>query len=472
MVLAALQEGSKTMKSILHDTVRKAAKLTARQNLAEATRVIQTALSGESRRKDAQFKSADAPHDKGPTKPAAADIWGAFAPLQKAPAAPLAEATKVIENAQSGESGRKDAHFKSADAREHVGLTKPAAADIWSAFAALQKDSAAPHALAEEARKALPMGEVLNLLHKGIVPGLAHGLKPHLRPQPEVPTPKGAQFLSRTYSCAAGSRDYKLFVPSKIKSKAKGRKLPLIVMLHGCTQNPDDFALGTGMNELAEERGCFVAYPQQSTNSNQMACWNWFNLKDQTRDSGEPSILAGMTREIMAEFNVDSDRVFVAGLSAGGAMAAILGATYPDLFDAAGIHSGLPYGAAADVASAFSSMRNGASVEAALAAEMSVRTIVFHGDADRTVHPSNGELIVAAARAGLEAAVEKKQRGRSAGGVAYKRIIIGDSSGAPQVEYWVIEGMGHAWSGGHPEGSYTNPHGPDASREMLRFFLS
>ncbi len=158
-------------------------------------------------------------------------------------------------------------------------------------------------------------GEVLALLHKGVVPGLAHGLKPHLRPQPEVPTPKGAQFLSRTYSCAAGSRDYKLFVPSKMKSKAKGRKLPLIVMLHGCTQNPDDFALGTGMNELAEERGCFVAYPRQSTSSNQMACWNWFNLKDQTRDFGEPSILAGMTREIMAEFNVDSDRVFVAGLS-------------------------------------------------------------------------------------------------------------------------------------------------------------
>jgi poly(hydroxyalkanoate) depolymerase family esterase len=416
MVLAALSRRIKKMKSILHDVLRKAVKLTARQNLVEATRVIQTALSGESRRKDAQFKSVDA--------------------------------------------------------REHVRPTKPAAADIGSAFAQLQKGLAAPHASAEGARKALPMGEVLTLLHKGVVPGLAHGLKPHLRPQPQVPTPKGAQFLSRTYSCAAGSRDYKLFVPSKMKSKAKGRKLPLIVMLHGCTQNPDDFALGTGMNELAEERCCFVAYPRQSTSSNQMACWNWFNVKDQTRDSGEPSILAGMTREIMAEFNVDSDRVFVAGLSAGGAMAAILGATYPDLFHAAGIHSGLPYGAAADVASAFSSMRNGASIEAVLAAEMSVRTIVFHGDADRTVHPSNGELIVAAARAGLDAAVEKTQKGRAAGGVAYKRIIIADSRGAPQVEYWAIEGMGHAWSGGHPEGSYTNPRGPDASREMLRFFLA
>jgi poly(hydroxyalkanoate) depolymerase family esterase len=404
------------MKSILHGAVRKAVKLTTRQNLAEATRLIQAALSGASRRKDAQFIGGDALDDNGPTKPAAADNKSAFAPLRKG--------------------------------------------------------SAAPHASAEGARKALPMGEVLNLLRKGIVPGLAPGLKPHVRPQPEVPIPEGAQFLSRTYSCAAGSRDYKLFVPSKAKSRANGSGFPLIVMLHGCLQNPDDFALGTGMNERAEERGCFVAYPQQSTSSNQMACWNWFSLKDQARGSGEPSILAGMTREIMAEFNVDSDRVFIAGLSAGGAMAAILGATYPDLFDAVGIHSGLPYGAATDVGSAFSTMRNGASVEAALAAEMSVRTIVFHGDADRTVHPSNGDLIIAAARAGLDGAVEKKQQGRSAGGIAYKRTIIRDSSGAPKIEYWAIEGMGHAWSGGHPEGSYTNPHGPDASREMLRFFLA
>jgi poly(hydroxyalkanoate) depolymerase family esterase len=202
-----------------------------------------------------------------------------------------------------------------------------------------------------------------------------------------------------------------------------------------------------------------------------MACWNWFDLKDQQRDSGEPGILAGMTREIMAEFGVDENRVYVAGLSAGGAMAAILAATYPDIFDGAGIHSGLPYGAATDMGSAFNSMRHGATGMATPSAGAGVRTIVFHGDADRTVHPSNGELIVAAARAELKAPIEKTQRGRSAGGMPYRRTVIVEKRGAPHVEHWTIEGMGHAWSGGHPDGSYTNQHGPDASGEMMRFFL-
>jgi poly(hydroxyalkanoate) depolymerase family esterase len=295
-------------------------------------------------------------------------------------------------------------------------------------------------------------------------------LKARLRPAPQVPTPDGAQFLARAYAGPTGSREYKLFVPSDVKSRTKGRGIPLILMLHGCAQDPDDFALGTGMNELAETRGCLVAYPKQPTSSNNMACWNWFNLKDQARDSGEPGILAGITRAILAEFKVDEDRVYVAGLSAGGAMAAILAATYPDIFDGAGIHSGLPYGAASDVGSAFNSMRNGASVETA-SARSNVRTIVFHGDADRTVHPSNGELIVAAARAGLKAPVENTKRGRSSGGIDYARTVIADKRGAPQIEYWSLEGMGHAWSGGRPGGSYTNPRGPDASQEMLRFFL-
>lgn len=409
------------MKSILGGAVRRAAALTSRQNLTEATKVIQHALSGGVRGDRADVRHADAPQDLKSEQPKSAEaaIWNAFAlPVLTPP-----KATEAIGAAVDG------------------------------------------------ARKAAPMGEVLHLLQKGLVPVRTPGFTPHVRPAPEVPTPRGAQFLWRTHAGGAGSRDYKLFVPSNAKSRADGRGLPLIVMLHGCTQNPDDFALGTGMNVLAEKHGCLIAYPKQSTSSNNMACWNWFNLKDQARGSGEPAILAGIVREIMTEFAVDEDRVFVAGLSAGGAMAAILAATYPDLFAAAGIHSGLPYGAASDVGSAFNSMRQGASGETALAVETRVRTIVFHGDADRTVHPANGELIVAAARAGLGAATEKTLQGRSAGGVPYKRTVIADKRGAPHVEYWRLEGMGHAWSGGHPDGSYTNPHGPDASREMMRFFL-
>ncbi|HKN27497.1 MAG TPA: PHB depolymerase family esterase [Roseiarcus sp.] len=300
-----------------------------------------------------------------------------------------------------------------------------------------------------------------------------------LRKAPPVPVPEGAAWLTRAFAGAAGSRDYKVYVPNRVD----GRALPLVVMLHGCTQNPDDFALGTGMNRLAEDLGFIVAYPRQPTTANPSACWNWFNLADQKRDEGEPSIIAGITRAIMAEFGIDPERVHVAGLSAGGAMAAIMAAAYPELYAATGIHSGLAHGSAADLASAFAAMRGGpAPIQPTPSAARAkrhpdaangrVRTIVFHGALDKTVDPSNAETILAAARAGLSDSACETQQDGVAGGRAYTRTVITDASGAPHAECWEIDGLGHAWSGGSPEGSYTDPRGPDASREMLRFFLA
>jgi poly(hydroxyalkanoate) depolymerase family esterase len=323
------------------------------------------------------------------------------------------------------------------------------------------------------------LGEVLKLFRQGEGLGFGPSMQlAKLRKAPHVPVPDGAAYLSRTFTSEAGSRDYKIYVPSD----AAARTLSLIVMLHGCTQNPDDFAAGTGMNLLAEEHGFIVAYPRQSSNANQLACWNWFNLRDQKRDEGEPSIIAGITRTITAEFAIDPERVYVVGLSAGGAMAAIMSATYPEVYAAAGIHSGLPYGSATDLVSAFAAMR-GASSTAELAptpgrkdnrikgANGRVRTIVFHGASDNTVDPSNGETILADARAGLSGRAYESRRDGFAGGRAYTRVVITDASGVVHAEHWSVEGLGHAWSGGSPEGSYTDRRGPDASREMLRFFF-
>lgn len=290
----------------------------------------------------------------------------------------------------------------------------------------------------------------------------------HEPPAPEPkPTPETGQFLARAYRGAAGSRSYRLYVPSGYR----GEPVPLVVMLHGCKQNAEDFAAGTRMNALAEAMTFLAAYPEQSTSANGSRCWNWFRPEHQQRGAGEAAIIAGITDEVMHEFAVDQRRVYIAGLSAGGAAAAILGSRYADLYAAVGIHSGLARGAAHDVASAFEAMRRGGSLTAdAIGPARRVPTIVFHGDRDRTVNPRNGEQALAQAMGVTE--LEKNiEEGRAPSGHAYTRTRYADEAGRIMFEAWTIHGGAHAWSGGNPAGSYTDPQGPDASREMLRFFF-
>jgi poly(hydroxyalkanoate) depolymerase family esterase len=281
--------------------------------------------------------------------------------------------------------------------------------------------------------------------------------------------PVGARFIDGTYGNAAGRLAYKLFVPERYQ----GQPLPLVVMLHGCTQSPDDFAAGTRMNFIADEHPCLVVYPAQRSEANQAKCWNWFRKDDQQRDRGEPSLIAGITRQVMRDFAVDRDRVYVAGLSAGAAAAAVMGATYGDLFAAIGVHSGLACGAATDLPSALIAMRQGGGRDAQGGDDhrSAVPTIVFHGDRDSTVHPDNGEQLRAQVTRATRTQA-KLHRGRIPGGHGYTRTVHTDATGRDILEHWTVHGAGHAWSGGSPSGSYTDPRGPDASKEMLRFFLS
>jgi poly(hydroxyalkanoate) depolymerase family esterase len=301
-------------------------------------------------------------------------------------------------------------------------------------------------------------------------------------PAPDAP----GRFIQDEFVFAGSTYLYRLYVPS-VTTTADGQPaaMPLVVLLHGCTQNALDFATGTAMNELANEQGCLVLYPQQTAKGNAQLCWNWFEPGHQVAGRGEPGMIAALTRHILAQPAghyqtsgqpqgvADASRVYIAGLSAGGAMAAVVAGLCPDLFAAVGVHSGLPSGAAHDMLSALKAMGRGAPGKAAAA----LPTIVFHGSADKTVHPVNGDSISGAAAAALGDAGVALVQSHDAPDVgqarrkAAKRTRHSDAQGTPFVEQWRVAAGPHAWSGGNAAGSYTDPDGPSASRAMLDFFL-
>ncbi|HEX2191467.1 MAG TPA: PHB depolymerase family esterase [Longimicrobiaceae bacterium] len=309
---------------------------------------------------------------------------------------------------------------------------------------------------------------------------------PSATPEPAPAQVREASFTWETTSPGAGGRRYRLFVPA---SHDAARPAPLLVMLHGCTQDPDDFARGTRMNEVAAEHGLLVAYPEQTAAAHPQKCWSWYDPAHQERGRGEPAEVAAVAREVMAAHRVDPARVYVAGVSAGGAMALTLAAAYSELFAAAGSHSGVAYRAAGGVQEALQVMQRGAASSPGLA-EALARTaagrpplplIVFHGGADPVVRSVNAEQTAfqwaeASALAGEPLRVQADAAwapplGPSPESFHPSRTRFVDGRGRAVVEMWIVPGLGHAWSGGSPEGSYTEARGPDASREMVRFFL-
>jgi poly(hydroxyalkanoate) depolymerase family esterase len=437
------------MSNLLQDSMSEATRLTKEGRLADATAAIQRALGGIS----IPVAPEDTGRTEGPVETTGRVLEGADRPP---------------ENANFGRTG--DALRDALRPRRHYrGVPR------------------LPDGLPSQPNgllNGLPglLDDLPSSLQE-ILPGLPNGL-PGSKSVPEpVIVPAGGRFLERSYTGPAGGRAYKLYVPSGYTGQ---EEVPLIVMLHGCTQNPDDFAAGTSMNELAEEHTFLVAYPAQAQNANMQKCWNWFQASDQQRGQGEPAIIAGITHQIIDEYHVADGRVYLAGMSAGGAMAAIMGVTYPDLFAAVGVHSGLAPGAAQDLASAFSAMQSGEASHGHQgtpigSAETSVPVIVFHGDRDTTVHPRNAEQLLEYYRtaegtpgghnaAGKPVPPVAVRKGQVSDGHAYTHATQRDGEGRPIMEQWIVHGLGHAWSGGSRAGSYTDAKGPDASAEMVRFF--
>jgi poly(hydroxyalkanoate) depolymerase family esterase len=300
------------------------------------------------------------------------------------------------------------------------------------------------------------------------------------------------RWISGTAQAAGGSRHYKLWVPSTLE---RGKAAPLVMMLHGCTHDPEDMAEISGMNELAEANRFLVLYPEQSRLANLLKCWNWFEPKHQARDGGEPAILAAAVDIVSSTQSVDVDRVYIAGVSAGGAMASILGATYSDIFAAIAVCAGTEYKAATSVSEGLAVMARGGpdplkqgqlafeAMRTGLARRMRRRipVIVLHGTADSRVSPVNADQAIAQwskTNASLAAAhsetglalTEKIISGTVPGGYAYQNHVYLESNGRLLLEKWLVEGLGHAWSGSPKASKYGDPKGPNASAEIWRFF--
>jgi poly(hydroxyalkanoate) depolymerase family esterase len=269
--------------------------------------------------------------------------------------------------------------------------------------------------------------------------------------------------------------------------------VPLVCMLHGCTQDAASFAVATQMNEAADRHGFVAVYPQQERGDNQQRCWNWFLPEHQARGAGEPASIAAVIRQVAGTttpWTIDSRRIFVAGLSAGGAMAAILAATHPDLFAAIAVHSGLAYRSATSLNGAFTAMARGGedAIRLGRAAHATmgrlarpVPSIVVHGLDDRTVAPVNAEQVLQQSMTANRLAAPRigqfdfsrpsaTERGEVDGGHAYVRSRWMDPRGALMHELLSVDGLGHAWSGGAPHASYADARGPDATEAIWRFF--
>ena len=292
------------------------------------------------------------------------------------------------------------------------------------------------------------------------------------------PTP--GRWINRRHSGPHGSRQYDIYLPAGLPARAK---VSMVMLLHGCRQSSIEFAVESGFTTAADAGGFVVVAPRQELQHQLQRCWRWYDSTHQRRDGGEPAILKDIVDEVLAEdveFRIDRRRVYTAGLSAGGAMALILATTYPDVFAAAGVHSATAYRSATQSLSALGAMaaRRAVPSHGGIRGEMAP-VVLIHGTDDRVVRPPNADRIVDQWLASRDAAGPKGlNRVRP---LATTRAFVVDgrrcirtrwytARGRRVLEYWRIDGLGHAWSGGRSKGSFIDRTGPRAADVMWTFF--
>ena len=286
--------------------------------------------------------------------------------------------------------------------------------------------------------------------------------------------------VEREFQGVAGSRRYAVWVPRDFDSRTER---PLVVVLHGCLQNAADIARGTRFDERADEDGFLVLYPEQPAVVVPAKCWRWYDAAHQSRDSaGEPALLAALTQKVATDYHVDRTRVYVAGISAGGAMAVNILAAYPEIFAAGAAHSALPYRAAVGVAHALAAMRTGVIADSVMPERVLMASgsrreprplLVLNGGKDQVVAPRNGDALTrqwtVAVQEWLGQPLDSVVVDTTAGGRAARRVSY-RASGRTWIEHWTILELGHAWSGGSSSGTYTDTAGPRATDLMAEFF--
>lgn len=301
----------------------------------------------------------------------------------------------------------------------------------------------------------------------------------------------GGTWMNGTAKSSAGAIDYKLWVPTLYR---KDKPAPLVLMLHGCMQNAEELAALSGMNELADKENFLVVYPQQTASANPLRCWNWFDPKNQERDVGEPSLIAAAVRDVRVSHSVDAKRIYVVGISAGGAMAAVMATAYSESFAAIGVIAGPEYKAATSVEGGLAAMKVGGpdpnqqglaayqAIQKGATTKKRVPLINFQGSKDPYVNPVNSDQLIAQwaqtndllddgkDNDSVTAKSSTETKGAVPNGYSYTKYSYRDTKGRLLMERWIVEGLGHAWPGSTATNRFADAKGPDATAEIWRFF--